>query len=246
MTHEEASPVPVDELVRGRVALSIRRHEPVGVVSAITPYNAALLMGFQKLIPALMAGNSVILRPSPLTPISSLIFGAAAEAAGLPPRSAECRRRGRHRRRRIADRSPRGRHGLVHRFHRGGPQDHRPVGADREAAVDGTRRQIGADLSAGCGAPCRDGRARGRLLHRRPGVRGRHPDARTRRPQEPKCSRRSARRTARSRSARPRIPTVAIGPVISAAQREKCETLRAIGRRSRRQGLQRRRPARRS
>jgi acyl-CoA reductase-like NAD-dependent aldehyde dehydrogenase len=85
MKHEEASPVPVDDLVRGRVALSIRRHEPVGVVAAITPYNAALIMGFQKLIPALMAGNSVILRPSPLTPISSLIFGMAAEAAGLAP-----------------------------------------------------------------------------------------------------------------------------------------------------------------
>ncbi|MGV0806518.1 aldehyde dehydrogenase family protein [Mycolicibacterium setense] len=85
MTHEQASPVPVDDLVSGRVALSIRRHEPVGVVSAITPYNAALLMGFQKLIPALMAGNSIILRPSPLTPISSLIFGSAADAAGLPP-----------------------------------------------------------------------------------------------------------------------------------------------------------------
>ena len=85
MAHEEAGPVPVDDLVRGRVALSIRRHEPVGVVAAITPYNAALIMGFQKLIPALMAGNSVILRPSPLTPISSLIFGAAADAAGLPP-----------------------------------------------------------------------------------------------------------------------------------------------------------------
>ncbi len=84
MTHEEASPVPVDDLVRGRVALSIRRHEPVGVVTAITPYNAALIMGFQKLIPALMAGNSVILRPSPLTPISSLVFGMAAEAVGLP------------------------------------------------------------------------------------------------------------------------------------------------------------------
>ncbi|MCX4090878.1 aldehyde dehydrogenase family protein [Nocardia sp. alder85J] len=85
MTHEQAAPVPVDELVRGRVALSIRRHEPVGVVAAVTPYNAALIMAFQKLIPALLAGNSVILRPSPLTPISSLIFGAAADAAELPP-----------------------------------------------------------------------------------------------------------------------------------------------------------------
>jgi aldehyde dehydrogenase (NAD+) len=84
MAHEETNPVPVDELVRGRVALSIRRHEPVGVVTAITPYNAAVIMALQKLIPALMAGNSVILRPSPLTPISSLIFGEAADAAGLP------------------------------------------------------------------------------------------------------------------------------------------------------------------
>ena len=85
LPEEESNPVPVDELVRGRVAVSMRRYEPIGVVSAITPYNAAVTMGLQKLIPALMAGNSVILRPSPLTPVSSLAFGAAAEAAGLPP-----------------------------------------------------------------------------------------------------------------------------------------------------------------
>jgi aldehyde dehydrogenase (NAD+) len=84
MVHEETNPVPVDDLVRGRVALSIRRYEPVGVVAAITPYNGAVIMAFQKLIPALMAGNSVILRPSPLTPLSSLAFAFAAEAAGLP------------------------------------------------------------------------------------------------------------------------------------------------------------------
>jgi len=84
LAEEEANPVPVDELIRGRVATSVRRYEPVGVVTAITPYNGAIIMAFQKLIPALMAGNSVILRPSPLTPLSSLVFGAAAEAAGLP------------------------------------------------------------------------------------------------------------------------------------------------------------------
>jgi acyl-CoA reductase-like NAD-dependent aldehyde dehydrogenase len=84
LPEEEANPVPVDELTRGRVAVSVRRYEPVGVVAAVTPYNGAVIMAFQKLIPALMAGNSVILRPSPLTPLSSLAFGAAAEAAGLP------------------------------------------------------------------------------------------------------------------------------------------------------------------
>jgi aldehyde dehydrogenase (NAD+) len=84
MSHEEANPVPVDDLVRRGLTLSVRRHEPIGVVSAITPFNGAIIMAFQKLIPALMAGNSVILRPSPLTPLSSLIFGAAADAVALP------------------------------------------------------------------------------------------------------------------------------------------------------------------
>jgi acyl-CoA reductase-like NAD-dependent aldehyde dehydrogenase len=84
LAEEEANPVPLDELTLGRVAVSVRRYEPVGVVTAITPYNGAVIMAFQKLIPALMAGNSVILRPSPLTPVSSLAFGLAADAAGLP------------------------------------------------------------------------------------------------------------------------------------------------------------------
>lgn len=84
LPEEEHNPVPVDDLTVGRVALSLRRYEPVGVVSAITPYNGAVIMAFQKLAPALMAGNSVILRPSPLTPLSSLVFAHAAEAAGLP------------------------------------------------------------------------------------------------------------------------------------------------------------------
>jgi acyl-CoA reductase-like NAD-dependent aldehyde dehydrogenase len=41
-------------------------------------------MALQKMIPALLTGNSVILRPSPLTPWSSLLLGSAAEAAGIP------------------------------------------------------------------------------------------------------------------------------------------------------------------
>jgi len=85
MRHEEINQVPVDQLTASGVSLSVRRYEPVGVVAAITPYNAAFMMAMQKIIPALLAGNSVILRPSPLTPLSSLIFGEAADAAGLPP-----------------------------------------------------------------------------------------------------------------------------------------------------------------
>lgn len=85
LPEEESNPAPLDELLRRQVTLSLRRYEPLGVVAAITPFNGAVIMAFQKLIPALMAGNSVILRPSPLTPISSLAFGAATDAAELPP-----------------------------------------------------------------------------------------------------------------------------------------------------------------
>ena len=153
MPHEEANPVPVDDLVRGRVVLSIRRNEPIGVVSAITPYNGAIIMAFQKLIPALMAGNSVILRPSPLTPLSSLVFGAAADAAGLPAgvlsvvieEGAEGAE--------LADLRSRHRHGVVHRFDRRREADPRPSRCDREAGVPRARREVGPDLSRRCHRP---------------------------------------------------------------------------------------------
>ncbi|MBL7496384.1 aldehyde dehydrogenase family protein [Frankia sp. CNm7] len=67
------------------VVLSIRRYEPCGVVAAITPYNFPLQTSVWKVFSALAAGCSVVLRPSPLTPITALALGAAAREAGLPP-----------------------------------------------------------------------------------------------------------------------------------------------------------------
>ncbi|REE06617.1 aldehyde dehydrogenase family protein, partial [Paraburkholderia sp. BL27I4N3] len=48
---------------------------PLGVVLAITAWNFPLLMGVYKLAPALIAGNTLVLKPSPTTPLSSLRFG---------------------------------------------------------------------------------------------------------------------------------------------------------------------------
>jgi aldehyde dehydrogenase (NAD+) len=61
------------------------RREPVGVVAAITAYNFPFLLNVMKVGPALAAGNTVVLKPSPYTPYSALVLAEAAEAADLPP-----------------------------------------------------------------------------------------------------------------------------------------------------------------
>jgi acyl-CoA reductase-like NAD-dependent aldehyde dehydrogenase len=58
--------------------------EPVGVVAAITPYNFPFFLNIGKIIPALAVGCTVVLKPSPYTPLEALILGTFAEEAGLP------------------------------------------------------------------------------------------------------------------------------------------------------------------
>ncbi|MFG2004711.1 aldehyde dehydrogenase family protein [Spirillospora sp. NPDC048911] len=57
---------------------------PMGVVAAITPWNYPLLLAIWKLAPALLAGNTVVLKPSPYTPLSSLKLGEILRDV-LPP-----------------------------------------------------------------------------------------------------------------------------------------------------------------
>ncbi|KAJ7930034.1 aldehyde dehydrogenase [Mycena leptocephala] len=57
---------------------------PLGVVAQITPFNHPLLIAVKKIAPALAAGNSVIVKPSELAPISVLEFSRMAETAGVP------------------------------------------------------------------------------------------------------------------------------------------------------------------
>lgn len=61
------------------------RHEPLGVVGAITPWNSPLLLAGWKLAPALAAGNTVVLKPSEFTSASTLEYAALFEKAGFPP-----------------------------------------------------------------------------------------------------------------------------------------------------------------
>jgi len=57
---------------------------PLGVVAQITPFNHPLLIAIKKVAPALAAGNSVIVKPSELAPVSVLEFGVMAHEAGVP------------------------------------------------------------------------------------------------------------------------------------------------------------------
>ena len=61
------------------------RHEPLGVVGAITPWNSPLLLVAYKLAPALAAGNTVVIKPSEFTSASTLEFVKLFEEAGFPP-----------------------------------------------------------------------------------------------------------------------------------------------------------------
>jgi acyl-CoA reductase-like NAD-dependent aldehyde dehydrogenase len=59
--------------------------DPIGVVGVIKPWNYPLEMPVWAIIPALLAGNTVVLKPSEKTPTIGLLFGDIAIAAGLPP-----------------------------------------------------------------------------------------------------------------------------------------------------------------
>jgi (Z)-2-((N-methylformamido)methylene)-5-hydroxybutyrolactone dehydrogenase len=68
----------------GPDALAYTRREPVGVVGAILPWNSPISLSSWKLAPALAAGNTVVLKPAELTPVSALHLAKLVEEAGFP------------------------------------------------------------------------------------------------------------------------------------------------------------------
>ena len=71
----------VAEYLPGRT--SMIRRDPVGVVASIAPWNYPLLMAGWKIGPALVTGNTVVLKPSARTPITALMLGALAQELSL-------------------------------------------------------------------------------------------------------------------------------------------------------------------
>jgi acyl-CoA reductase-like NAD-dependent aldehyde dehydrogenase len=69
-------------LVKGKKIIS--RYRPLGLIGVIGPWNYPLTNSFGDCIPALMAGNSVILKPSEITPLTSLLLAEGLRECGLP------------------------------------------------------------------------------------------------------------------------------------------------------------------
>jgi phenylacetaldehyde dehydrogenase len=78
-----AGEVPMTPALAGGMSYVVR--EPVGVVGAITPWNAPFLMAVHKLAPALAMGCAVVLKPAELAPLSAIRLGELVLEAGFPP-----------------------------------------------------------------------------------------------------------------------------------------------------------------
>ena len=118
--------------------------EPIGVVGAITPWNFPFMLNLSKIVPALAAGNTVILKPAPDTPWSATHIGRiAAEYTDMPPgvlnvvTSGDPAAVGE-----VLTRQPRRRHDLVHRVERRRQADHGAGRREPEAGVPRARRQV--------------------------------------------------------------------------------------------------------
>lgn len=75
--------VPSEVVEDGPERRGVTQHLPIGVVGAIAPWNFPVLLAMFKLAPALLAGNTVVLKPSPFTPLTTLRIGELIR--GLTP-----------------------------------------------------------------------------------------------------------------------------------------------------------------
>jgi aldehyde dehydrogenase (NAD+) len=81
---EAARAFPFREIVRAPTGQALVTAEPIGVVAAVVPWNVPQSVTMQKLAPALITGCSVVLKPSPETPLDAYLLAETLQEAGLP------------------------------------------------------------------------------------------------------------------------------------------------------------------
>jgi acyl-CoA reductase-like NAD-dependent aldehyde dehydrogenase len=88
MARYAAHEFPWEEAIPGRNPFfpgrSVVRREPIGVCAAIVPWNFPLLMACWKVAMALVTGNTIVLKPSPETPLSALELGKIVASSRVP------------------------------------------------------------------------------------------------------------------------------------------------------------------
>jgi acyl-CoA reductase-like NAD-dependent aldehyde dehydrogenase len=82
---QEPLPLTSGMLGTGPFGATTIKYEPIGVVGAITPWNGPLVLAMWKVWPALLAGNTVVLKPSELASSTAVELAKAFAEAGLPP-----------------------------------------------------------------------------------------------------------------------------------------------------------------
>ncbi len=89
MARYAAHEFPWEERIPGKNSFfpgtNVVRREPIGVCAAIVPWNFPLLMATWKLAMALVTGNTIVLKPSPETPLSALALGKIVAGSKVPP-----------------------------------------------------------------------------------------------------------------------------------------------------------------
>src|SRR6478752_5663367 len=82
---DAAANYPFRTVRRSSAGHALVTREPVGVVAAVVPWNVPASLIAQKIVPALLAGCTVVLKPAPETALDALLFARLLTEAGLPP-----------------------------------------------------------------------------------------------------------------------------------------------------------------
>ena len=77
--------LPLDAYPTGHGHFGLAQRFPIGVISAITPFNFPLNLVAHKVAPALAAGNTISVKPAPKTPLTALLLAQVLHEAGTPP-----------------------------------------------------------------------------------------------------------------------------------------------------------------
>ena len=205
--------------VAGGVDMTFR--EPLGVVGLITPWNFPLTIASWKVAPALAAGNTIVLKPAELTPLTALELERIALEAGLPEGVLNVVAGPGPRLRPAPRRAPRRRQDRLHRLDRGRPRDRRRRRRRRSSASRSSwaaSRPTSSSPTPTSRRPPPPRRWRCSATPARTAARARGSSSSARR--STTSWRRSRRRSTAMRVGDPLDEATQMGPLISADQRE--------------------------